>query len=81
MGRFFLIARDTNIKAARIQYAVFKTKSISEKMETIFELSDNLQTISKEGIKSRHPDYAEKQVIKAYLKLILKDSMLNKIYS
>ena len=76
-----MISRDTNIRTAKIQYSVFKAKSIAERFEITFELSDNLQTISKEGIKSRHPDYAEKQVIKAYLKLILKDSMLNKIYS
>lgn len=76
----FIIPRDTNVRAAQIQFAVFKKLSISERFEIAFELSDNLQTISKTGIQNRHPKYTNQQVIQAYLKLILNKSLFNKIY-
>ena len=45
------------------------------------ELSNNLQAISKFGIQQRHPEYNQQQIVQAYLKLILKKSLFNKVFS
>ncbi len=74
-----MIPRDTNITAAKIQYSVFKADTISGRLDKTLELSDNLMSISMEGIKIRHPEYPKVQIIKAYLKLILDDNAFDRI--
>jgi len=75
-----LIPKDTNMKAAKIQYSVFKADTISGRLEKTIDLSDNLKSISIEGIKIRHPEYATDQIIRAYLKMITDDILIDKIY-
>ena len=68
------------MKAAKIQYSVFKADTISGRLEKTIDLSDNLKSISIEGIKIRHPEYATDQIIRAYLKMITDDILIDKIY-
>lgn len=68
------------MKAAKIQYSVFKADTISGRLEKTIELSDNLKSISIEGIKICHPEYATDQIIRAYLKMITGDILIDKIY-
>jgi hypothetical protein len=75
-----LIPKDTNIKAAKMQYSIFKADTISGRLEKTSELSDNLKSISMGGIKIRHPEYPSDQIIKAYLKLILENTVFERIY-
>jgi hypothetical protein len=76
----FLIPKDTNIKAAKIQYSIFKADTIQGRLEKTLELSDNLKSISMEGITIYHPEYRKGQIIKAYLKLILNKVIFDTIY-
>jgi len=71
---------DTNIKAAKIQYSIFKADTIQGRFEKTLELSENLKSISIGGIRIRHPEYGRNQIIKAYLKLILGDVEFDRIY-
>ena len=76
-----ILPLDTSKKAAKIQYAVFRDLSGEERFSMTIELSNNLQAISKFGIQQRHPEYTQQQIVQAYLKLILKKSLFNKIFS
>ena len=76
-----MIPKDTDIKAVKIQFAVFKNVDILERFRKTLDLSDHLQEISREAIKNRNLDYTNQQVVEAYLKLILKKSLFIKIFN
>lgn len=76
-----ILPRDTSKKAAKIQFAVYRNLTEEKRFAQTIELSNNLQAIAKSGIKQRHPEYNQQQVVQAYLKLILKKSLFDKIFS
>ncbi len=76
-----ILPLDTSKKVAKIQYAVLRNLSGEQRFSMTIELSNNLQAISKFGIRKRHPEYTPQQVVQAYLKLILEKSLFDKIFS
>ena len=74
------IPRDTSVKVAKILFSLIKKRSASEKLLHTTKLSDGLMALSKQGIRNRHPNYTEQQVTQAYLRLILKKTLYDKIF-
>jgi hypothetical protein len=74
------IPRDTPLKVAKMLFSLIKKRNASEKLWYTTQLSDGLMALSKQGIRNRHPEYTEKQVTQAYLKIILNRFLYNKIF-
>lgn len=74
------IPGDTSLKAAKMLFSVIKKQSATEKLLNTTKLSDGLMALSKQGIRNRHPEYTEKQVTQAYLRIILNRFLYSKIF-
>ena len=71
-----ILPRDTQADSARKQFDVLKNMDISVRAEITFQLSDNLRSIVKAGIRQRHPDYTADQITQAVLSLVVDRDIL-----
>ena len=66
---------DTTLAASRVQFAVLTKLGKERRALMAFELSDNLREALETGVKSRHPDYDEKSIKLAVLRLMVGDRL------
>jgi len=74
------LARDTSVEATRVQYAALERMGVSGRMELMFQLSSDLREIVASGVRSRHPEYSERQVQLAVLRLAWGDELFRRVY-
>lgn len=53
---------------------------ISDRAEMIFQLSDNMRDIVVAGIRQRHPEYSQDEVVQALLSLVVDKETLKKAF-
>lgn len=78
--RFYQPPGDTSPEALQVQIDILRKIGAEGRMRMAFELSDNLRRLTEEGIRQRHPEYSEKQVIQAVLSLQLEPVMMDEIF-
>lgn len=71
---------DTSKAAAVRQREVLRNLGLEGRARLTFQLCDNLREITKAGIRHRHPDYTEKQVTQAYLRLICDEELFQQVF-
>lgn len=71
---------DTTLEAARIQFSIYRSLGTEGRAKMTLELSDNLRRLIETGVRSRHPEYDEKQVHLAVIKLMVGDELFAKAY-
>ncbi len=71
---------DTPIAVKRKQYEIIANMTMSRRAELFFEMNDNQRLILAEGVRRRHPDYSEREVNLAVIKLMLGDELFAKVY-
>ena len=76
-----LFPGDTHHESAKIQLEVLRKMDISQRAEMTFQLSDNLRSIVIAGIRQRHPDYTEEEIIKAVLSLSVDKETIDKAFA
>lgn len=76
MGRF----SDTSKEAAAVQREVLRKMGPEGRLRLTFQLCDQLREVTKSGIRHRHPDYTEKQVTQAYLRLICDEALFQQVF-
>ncbi len=54
--------RDTTEEAREVQVAAYRAMTGAERVALAFELSDDMRTVTIEGIRRRHPNYDDEQV-------------------
>lgn len=64
---------DTTDEAARIQAAVRRRMSGSERLELALRMCDEERELMRDGIRARHPDYTETEVEHALRRKLLGD--------
>ena len=74
-----LFSADTSPEAARRQTEALRRMGLSGRAALTFELMDDLRNVTQAGIRSRHPEYSDQQVIQAYLKLILDPDLFGQL--
>ena len=74
------IPRDTTRDAFLRQLEVLRRMGIEGRAAMTFELSDNLRSLVKEGVRHRHPDWDEARVKEEFLRIVLGDSLYNEAY-
>ncbi|MBI3195168.1 MAG: hypothetical protein HYZ34_12000 [Ignavibacteriae bacterium] len=74
------IPSDTSLEAARIQFSIYRSLGTEGRAKMALELSDNLRRLVETGVRSRHPEYDDKQVHLAVIKLMVGDELFAKAY-
>lgn len=64
-----LIPQDTTIEAARIRFSILRKIGPAGWAKMVIELSDGLRTTTESGVRQRHPEYDDKMVRLAVLRL------------
>jgi hypothetical protein len=75
-----LFPADTTPEAARVQLEIIRRLSPERRMEMALEMSNFLRDVVAAGVRSRHPDYNEKQVGLAVGRLMLGDELFRKVH-
>ena len=70
---------DTTIDAAARQIHILRKMDTEQRAKMTFELSDSIRTTAEDGIRQRHPDYDDRQVNLARIKLILGTKLFSQI--
>lgn len=78
--KFDLFGGDTQHEAAKIQLEILRKMSISERAEMTMQLSNNLRANVIAGIRQRHPDYTDEEVVKAVLSLVVDKETINQAF-
>ncbi|RKY11620.1 MAG: hypothetical protein DRP65_03770 [Planctomycetota bacterium] len=53
---------------------------ISQRAAMTFELGDNIRKLAVAGVRSRHPEYDDKKVSMAVMKLMIGDLLFKKVF-
>ncbi|MCX6641059.1 MAG: hypothetical protein NTW14_11375 [bacterium] len=65
-----LIPKDTTLEAYRYQIEVLRKLGPEGRLRMLFDLCDSLNEIVRSGIRLRHPDFDERQVGMAFIRLV-----------
>jgi hypothetical protein len=71
---------DTSPDAEKIQIEVFRSMGPGKRLQSAALLSQACRTLLAEGIRKRHPDYAEEQVRLAVIRCLLPEVLFLKAY-
>lgn len=75
----YYISPDTTPEAHKRQVEILRKLSPERKALMAMELTDNIRQIAVEGIRSRHPEFNEKQIMRELLRMIVGDELFQKI--
>ena len=75
-----MIPADTTIEAIRKQIEILRRMGPEARLKMAFELSDNLRSIVKAGVRGRHMDYNEQQIKREVLRLMIGDVLFKQIF-
>jgi len=62
-GTTNVIPADTDIEVFAKYYQVLAGLSIEQKLDMVFELNENMRSLMISGIKARHPEFTQQQII------------------
>ena len=71
---------DTSSQAAAKHIEILRQMGMEGRAKLIFQLCDAIRSITRAGIRHRHPDYNEQQVTQAYLRLILDKDLFQQVF-
>lgn len=74
------IPADTTKDAQLKQLEVLRNLGPAGRLKLTMDLCENLRSITKAGIRHRHPNYTEQQVTQAYLRLILEPELFQEVF-
>ena len=69
------IPADTDADAHRIQGESYRNMTGAARLSIAFALSDMVRRVTMAGIRQRHPEYADAQVLAAWARLTLGDDL------
>jgi hypothetical protein len=75
-----IISPDTTLEAARVQFSILRRIGIEGRGRMAIELSDGLREIIESGVRQRHPDYDNRMVQLAALRLAIGEQLFRQAY-
>lgn len=75
-----MIPHDTTPDAHKRQLEILRGLSYEKKLQMTFELSDMLRERLKIGVRLRHPEYGQRTVELAAIRLAIGDELFRKAY-
>lgn len=77
---FTAFPADTSLEAARTQFSILRRIGMEGRARMSFELSDGLRAITEAGVRRRHPEYSDRMVRLAAVRLAVGDQLFRKAY-
>jgi hypothetical protein len=71
---------DTSLEAARVQHQVYRSMAPEKRLEMACRMSDEARSLSAAGVRSRHPEYTERQVQLAVIRMCLGEELFRLAY-
>ena len=72
--------RDTDPRAMEVFLALQRNRSLSDKLQDVFDLSDGLLELTKAGMRLRHPEASEREMFLRALATRLSRDLMIKVY-
>jgi hypothetical protein len=79
-GRPEFIPHDTTPDAYWAQVEALRRMGGRGRSEVMFRLTDMARKTAMAGIRSRHPNYDEDQVLRAFARLVLGDALVREVW-
>ena len=76
----YIFPKDTTLEAARIRFSILRKIGPEGRAQMTIELSDGLRTIIESGVRQRHPEYDEKTVRMAVLRITIGKELFQQLY-
>jgi hypothetical protein len=71
---------DTSLDAIRVQHAVYRRMTPEQRLELTFQMIASTRALSASGVRSRHPEYTDRQVELAVIRLTLGEELFHKAF-
>lgn len=71
---------DTSLDAARVQHAVYRRMTPERRLRLACQMSDSIRTLSATGVRARHPEYSDRQVTLAVIRMTLGEDLFRRAY-
>jgi hypothetical protein len=71
---------DTTPEALAVQFRVLRRIGPAGRLAMMFELSDNLRQIVKDGVRHHHPDWDDRTVEREVIRLMIGDDLFRQAY-
>lgn len=65
-----MVPRDTHAEAHAVQLRAYRAMAPEQRAQIALELSDDMRSIAREGIRMRHPEYSQEQIRRALVRLL-----------
>jgi hypothetical protein len=71
---------DTSLEAARVQHAVYRRMQPEQRLHLASEMTASVRALTAAGVRSRHPNYTNRQVELAVIRLTLGEELFQQAY-
>jgi Rv0078B-related antitoxin len=75
-----MVPRDTHPEAHRVQMDAFRAMTPARRLELALEMSDDIRSLTREGIARRHPEFSHEQISRALITLLLGKALARSIW-
>jgi hypothetical protein len=75
-----VVPRDTSLDAFRIQLEIYRRMSAEERLQGALQWSEEIRELGRAGIRLRHPEYSEREVQIASIRLRLGEELFRRVY-
>ncbi|HVI10661.1 MAG TPA: hypothetical protein VND65_20395 [Candidatus Binatia bacterium] len=65
-----VIPSDTSPEAARVQLEIYRRMTPAERLRMALEMSDSIRNVAMAGLRSRHPDWGEKELRQELMRIM-----------
>jgi hypothetical protein len=71
---------DTSLEAARVQHGIYRRMTPEQRLHLAFEMTESIRRVAAAGVRARHPEYTERQVLLAVIRLTLGEELFRLAY-
>jgi hypothetical protein len=71
---------DTTAEAEAVQIEIYRRMGGSGRLAAMYRLNEIMRATAKAGIRSRHPEYDDETVHRAYARLVLGDELVRQVW-
>lgn len=75
-----VVPDDTTAEAHATQLRVYQSMGGAARVAIAFQLSDAVRRVTMAGIRSRHPEYSDDEVTRAWARLTLGDDLVRAVW-
>ncbi len=71
---------DTSLEAIRVQHAIYRRMPPEQRLRLACQMSDSIRVVAADGVRARHPDYNQRQVQLAVIRMTLGEELFRRVY-